>query len=160
MNDFFSDDKIGKGDLQDSKKGRKTATNRKTTSILQQLLWDAPHGTVSDFIPGRVSLCLDLPVMIQANTAMELCITKGQEGTVYRWQTTTGSRGQMMLDTLFIKLTKPPQNMKLDGLPENVIPIVHTSNNVQCRLPDDTMIHIMRTQVEVIPNFGMTDFVS
>ena len=121
MNDFFSDDKIGKGDLQDSKKSRKTATNHKITSIpdnLQWLLWDAPHGTVSDFIPGKLSLCLDLPIMIRANAATELYITKGQEGTVDGWQTMTGSRGQTMLDTLFVKLTEPPQNVKLDGLPE------------------------------------------
>ena len=121
--DFFSDDRVGKAEtrLDDKKKGRKTVTNRKIAAIpdnLQKLLWDAPHGTVSDFIPGKLSLCLDLPVMIRVNAATELCITKGQEATVYVWQSGLGSHDQQVLNTLFVKLTNPPQNVKLDGLPE------------------------------------------
>jgi hypothetical protein len=163
--DFFSDDKIGRVESQgDGKKNaRKFSTNRRVASIsdnLQRLLWEAPHGTVSDFIPGKLSLCLDLPVMIRANAATELCITKGQEGTVYAWQAGVGSRGQRVLDTLFVKLTNPPQTVKLDGLPENVVPIVPKCNSVSCRLPDDSTVQISRTQVEVIPNFAMTDFAS
>jgi hypothetical protein len=165
LTDFYSDDRVGKVETEgsDKKKARKTATNRRISSIpdnLQRLLWDAPHGTVSDFIPGKLSLCVDLPVMIRANAATELCITKGQEGTVYAWQSGLGSRGQQVLDTLFVKLTNPPQTVKLDGLPENVVPLVPNSNSVECRLPDDSTVRISRTQVEVIPNFAMTDFAS
>ena len=121
---------------------------------------DAPYGTVFNFTPGKLSLCLDLSVMIQANSATELCMTKGQEATVYTWQSACSSQDQLILDTLFIKLTNPPQNVKIDGLSENVVPIVSSSKNVVCQLPDDTEIHISRSQVDVIPNFSMTDFAS
>ena len=165
LTDFFSDDKMEKtgAQLYEKRKERKIATNHRISFIpddLQQVVWNAPHSTVSDFIPGKLSLCLDMPVMIRANAATELCITKGQEGTVYAWQSGIGSRGQQVLDTLFVQLTNPPQNVKLDGLPENVVPIVPVSNSVECYLPDDSSILISRTQVEVIPNFAMTDFAS
>ena len=163
LTDFFSDDRVGKVEDRDKKKGRKIATNHKISSIpdnLQQLLWDAPSGTVSDFIAGKLSLCLDLPVMIRANAVTELCITKGQEEMVYAWQSGLGSRGQQVLNTLFVKLTNPLQNVKLDGLPDNVVPLVPNSNSIECHLPDDSTVHISRTQVEVIPNFAMTDFTS
>ena len=108
------------------------------------LLWDAPHGTMSNFIPGKLSLCLDLPIMIWVNAATELCITKGQKGTVYSWLARVGSHGQQVLDTLFVKLSNPLQNIKLDHLPENVVPLVSNSNNVECHLHDDTYIHLSR----------------
>lgn len=80
--------------------------------------------------------------MIQANAAMELCIIKGQEGTVYGWQLGTGSHGQQVIDMLFVKLIDPPQNVHFEGLPENVIPLVRESKKIECFLPDDTSIHI------------------
>jgi len=48
---------------------------------------------------------------------------------VYAWQSTTGSQGQHLLDTLFVKLSNPPQNMKFDGLPENIVSLVPTVTN-------------------------------
>ena len=163
LTDFFSDNRVEKVEDRNKKKGRKIATNCKISSILdnlQQLLWDTSSGTVSDFIPEKLSLCLDLPVMIWANAVTDLCITKSQEGTVYAWQSRLSSQGQQVLDTLFIKLTNPPQNIKLDGLLENVIPLVPNSNSVECCLPDDSTVRISRTQVKLIPNFAMTDFAS
>ena len=160
--DFFSDDKVGLPE-GNKKKGRKTVANQKVFSIsdgVQRLLWDAPHSTVSDFIPGKLSLCHNMPVMIRANVATELCITKGQEGTVYAWQARISSHGQQVLDTLFVKLANPPQNVKLDGLPDNVVPLVPDSDNVECQLPDDTSICISRTQVGVISNYAMMDYAS
>lgn len=59
----------------------------------------------------------------QANAATELGITKGQEGIVYAWQSSTGSRGQQVLDVLFVRLCNPPKDIKLDNLPLNVVPI-------------------------------------
>ncbi|KAF8167002.1 hypothetical protein K438DRAFT_1476124, partial [Mycena galopus ATCC 62051] len=44
-------------------------------------LWEAP-ACASDNIPGKLSLCVGMPVMIRNNDATELCITKGQEATV------------------------------------------------------------------------------
>ena len=87
-------------------------------------------------------------------------MTKGQDAIMYNWQATKGSRGQCMLDTLFVKLINPPQTMQLDNLPENVVPLTRTITNTQCLLPNDTTINISRSQVEVLPNFAITDYTS
>ena len=96
-------------------------------------------------------------MIIQLNSATELCMTKGQEAIMYNWQATTGSRGQCLLDTLFVKLVNPPQTVQLDSLPENVVPLIRTTTSTQCLLPNDTTISISRSQVEVLPNFAITD---
>ncbi|KAF8228675.1 hypothetical protein L208DRAFT_1290318 [Tricholoma matsutake] len=87
-------------------------------------------------------------------------MTKGQDAIVYDWQTTRGSRGQCMLDTLFVKLVNLPQTVQLDNLPENVVPLTRTITNTQCVLPNGATINISRSQVEVLPNFAMTDYTS
>ena len=48
-----------------------------------------------------------MPVIIRNNDATELCITKGQEGHVVRWQAGRGPHGQLVLDTHFLKLDQP-----------------------------------------------------
>ncbi|KAF8872047.1 hypothetical protein BD779DRAFT_1386038, partial [Infundibulicybe gibba] len=101
-----------------------------------------------------------MPVMIRTNSATELCITRGQEGWVYGWQAEVGSRGQNVLGVLFVKLANPPQSVKFDGLPENVVPLLRTSTTTLCNLPDDSTISVTRSQVEVLPNFAMTDYAS
>ena len=65
-----------------------------------------------------------------------------------------------MLDTLFVELSNPPFPVKLDDLPLNVIPLTRTSVTTCCRLPDDSSLSISRSQVEVHPNFAMTDYAS
>jgi hypothetical protein len=105
-------------------------------------------------------LAVEMPVMIRCNIATELCITKGQEALVYGWQATTGSNGQQVLETLFVKLVNPPSSVHFDGLPENVIPITPTSTIVVCSLPDDTKVCITQHHVEVLPKFSMTDHAS
>ena len=97
--------------------------------------------------------------MIRNNSATELCITKGQEATVHSWQSTVGSRGQRMLETLFVTLINPPQSVKIEGLSENVV-LTRTSVHITCMLPDDTSINLNKNQVEVLPNFFMTDYSS
>src|ERR1700733_13981265 len=87
-------------------------------------------------------------------------MTKGQNATVYDWQVTQGSRGQCMLDTLFVKLMNPPQSVQLENLPLNVVPLTRTITNTQCLLPSDETINISRSQVEALPNFAMTDYAS
>ncbi|KAF5344365.1 hypothetical protein D9758_013250 [Tetrapyrgos nigripes] len=102
-------------------------------------------------------------VMIRYNSATELCITKGQEGYVHGWKAKTGKHGKLVLDVLFIKLHKPPNPpapIKFDGLPENVVPITRNTVRIECKLSDDSEIAISRTQVEILPNFAMTDFAS
>ena len=65
-----------------------------------------------------------------------------------------------MLETLFVELKNPPSEIQIDGLPINIVPLTCTSNSMCCYLPDDSKIQITRTQVEVLPNFAMTDYAS
>jgi hypothetical protein len=126
---------------------------------LQEMLWDLPPAA-TDHLPGKLSLCVGLPVMIRKNEATELCITKGQEGFVAGWQQCRGSSGQRMLDVLFVRLDKPPSPVQFEGLPENVVPIGRCSQKAKCALTDaeDTTIWISRDQVPVLVNFAMTDY--
>ena len=70
------------------------------TQADQEKSWDLPHHATQHF-PGKLSLCIGMPVMLHNNDATELCITKGQEGTVAGWQSFVGPHGKLVLDTLF-----------------------------------------------------------
>ena len=129
------------------------------TSKLQQELWNLPPAA-TDHIPGKLSLCIGLPVMIRHNDATELCITKGQEGFVAGWITIQGPDNQVCLETLFVRLSNPPSNVQFEGLPENVVPLTAMSQTVKCYLSDDTIIKINRKQINIPPNFSMTDYAS
>jgi hypothetical protein len=59
-----------------------------------------------------------------------------------------------------VELQNPPKPIEIDGLPLNVIPLTRTSCSVVCSLPDDQLITLSRSQVEVLPNFAMTDYSS
>jgi hypothetical protein len=98
--------------------------------------------------------------MIRYNFATEICMTRGQEGFVHGWQSKRGSSGQQVLDTLFVKLKDPPTDVKVPGLPENIVPVYPTTTNIVAMLPSDEKLHVARTQVEVLINFAMTDFAS
>ncbi|KAG6834237.1 hypothetical protein H0H93_011007, partial [Arthromyces matolae] len=101
-----------------------------------------------------------LPVIIKNNVATELGITNGQEATVFGWKEGVGNFGQRIIETLFVNLVNPPTDVQFEGLPKNVVPLSRTSVNVQCQLPDDKTLHVMRSQVDVQINFAMTDFAS
>ena len=47
------------------------------------------------------------------NDATELCITKGQEGHVVGWKSGIGSRGQLVLETLYVKVDRPAKKLIL-----------------------------------------------
>ncbi|KAJ7106600.1 hypothetical protein C8R44DRAFT_563021, partial [Mycena epipterygia] len=162
--DFYSEDVLCEGSDDRKPKGvRKTKTLKKTKDIGkkdQQELWDAWPSSTSDHIPGKLSLCLGLPIMIRNNDATELCITKGQEAIVVGWQEATGNCGQRILDTLFVELVKPPQAVKIEGLPSNVVALTRGSRKIYCAMMDDRMTYISREQVVVLPNFAMTDYAS
>ncbi len=98
--------------------------------------------------------------MIRSNLATELCITKGQEGLVHGWISGTGCKGQTILQVLFVRLVNPPQNVQFEDLPENVVPVYKTVNSTLVHLPKGPAIRVSRTQVEVLPNFAMTDYAS
>jgi hypothetical protein len=65
-----------------------------------------------------------------------------------------------VLDVLFVKLKNPPSRVQVPGLPENVVPVYPTTNNMSVTLPNDEKYLISRAQVEVLVNFAMTDFSS
>ena len=65
-----------------------------------------------------------------------------------------------MLDTHFVKLDKPAKSVKIDGLPENVVPIVKSVKTVKCVFSSDLAEYVERSQVWVVPNFSMTDYAS
>jgi hypothetical protein len=159
---FYSDDSL-RG-VHDEKEGKKWSKGKRSLAEInqkvQKLLWDMPHSSADKQIPGKLNLCIGLPVMIKCNVATELCITNGQEATVVGWQSKLGSRGQLMIDTLFLELKNPPSNIQIDGLRQNVVPMTCSTNTMTCSLPDDTKVTISKTQVEVLPNFAMTDFAS
>ncbi len=98
--------------------------------------------------------------MIRVNTATKLCMTKGQESTVYAWKEGLGSHGQRVLATLFVELNDPPTEVNIPGLPTNIVPLVRSSVTINCHLPDDTTLCIAQSQVELLLNFAMTDFSS
>jgi hypothetical protein len=85
---FYSDDSIAAnaGDTaQKPKEVWRCETVKGKTMLLahrQQQLWDAHPCFMGQHVPGKLNVCLGLPVMNRNNDATELCITKGQEGRV------------------------------------------------------------------------------
>jgi hypothetical protein len=155
-------------DTVSSNQQKKNFITRKKCSIkhnpipekIQQALWEQPTCANTKLIPGKLSICLGMPIMIQNNAATEMCITKGQEAIVHAWDSHKTPEGRDVLDTLFVKLTNPPTPVKLDGLLLNVIPLTRTCVTTSCQLPDDTSLMVSRSQVEALLNFAMTDYAS
>ena len=164
LTDFYSVDTLGvECDPVTGKKARgrpkKTTICKTISPKLQNILWNLRH-SASEHVPGKLSLCIGMPVIIRNNDATELCITKGQEGHVVGWDAKLGPSGQQMLETLFVKLDRPAKTIKIEGLPENVVPLVKNSRSIQCLCPSDVTLTISRSQVSVLPNFAMTDYAS
>jgi PIF1-like helicase len=159
---FYSEDvKALKNQFSDGRQKKINQNADFNSPQLQNALWNQPCSCTDKLIPGRIGLCVGLPVMIRSNSATELCITKGQEGHVYGWQSTVGTKGQPMIETLFVELSNPPREVCFAGLPKNVVPVLPTTTyGVQCSLHDGSKVFVNRTQVEVLPNFAMTDFSS
>jgi hypothetical protein len=165
--DFYSIDKwVTYEDIPEKITGRKrrkrvkaTESSTNITQADQEDLWELPHHATQHF-PGKLSLCIGMPVMLRNNDATELCITKGQEGTVSGWQSCVGLHGKLVLDTLFVHLKNPPHMVKFDGLPENVVPIAKMSQTIECTMKSDQIRKIEREQCCVLPNFSMTDYAS
>src|SRR5271168_857427 len=166
LTDFYSDDELGE-DIDPSalssvrKKDKKSipSSKKNLSPDMQDAVWNLRH-SASEHIPGKLSLCIGLPVMIRNNDATELCITKGQEGHVVGWKSGIGSRGQLVLETLYVKLDRPAKNINIDGLPENVVPLMKIKKSVKCTFPNGVSIPVHRSQVQVLPNFAMTVYSS
>ncbi|KXN83944.1 hypothetical protein AN958_00787 [Leucoagaricus sp. SymC.cos] len=167
--DFFSIDTIAAENTTDAsakkhrsrQKLRRHQAKRGNIPLnIQKVLWDQPACSNTKLIPAKLSLCIGMPMMIRNNAATDLCITKGQEAVVCGWQAVQGINGVRSLDTLFVRLQNPPMPVMIDGLPQNVVPLTRTSVTTCCSLPDDSSITISRSQVEVLPNFAMTEYAS
>jgi len=136
-------------DARKEKSGlRKKIKNPKQKSnvldpALQKALWTLPHGSI-EHVPGKLSICVGMPIMLHHNEATECCITKGAEGTVECWQASIGPHNMPMLDTLFIKLSNPPKTVQIEGLPDNVVPITRQSTKITCKLWNDDVVTINR----------------
>ncbi|KIK51450.1 hypothetical protein GYMLUDRAFT_136828, partial [Collybiopsis luxurians FD-317 M1] len=121
---------------------------------LQELLWDLPPSSHENHTAPVLSLCFGLPVIIRYNVATELNITKGQRATVYSWHASKGHHDKLVLDALFVMLDKPPTDIKLEGLPVNVVPLLPRKNAGYVLLPDDSKMYVSRQQVDVLPGFA------
>ena len=161
--DFHSIDHIGTPPDPSVKKKRgrkpKSAKSKDLNPWLQDVVWNLSHSSTEHF-PGKLPLCIGMPVMLKNNDATELCITKGQEGFVAGWNAIKGPHGKPVLDTLFVHLDKPAKTVKIDGLPENVVPITKATKTVTCTYQSDLQESVERQQVWVLPNFAMTDYAS
>ncbi|KAJ7840443.1 hypothetical protein B0H13DRAFT_1649692, partial [Mycena leptocephala] len=159
--ELYSVDKLSASAVDRRKwKGCTQAHFKSLGPKLQHALWSATPSSTAEHIPGCLRLCVGMPVMIKDNAATELCITKGQEAVVVRWDSPIGPSGQRILDTLCVRLTNPPRDIQIPDLPLNVVPLARTSNHVTCLLRDDSLLSITREQVMVLPNFAMTDYAS
>jgi hypothetical protein len=167
LTNFYSIDKWGKEvDPSSKTKWGKSQAAPKTKHLTNEMdfedqleIWKLRHGATENF-PGKLSLCVGMPVMIRNNDATELCITKGQEGFVAGWQSTTGSHGKRVLDILFVKLDNPPMDVQIEGLPKNTVPLVMATKTISCHFPNDVTEQVERQQLWVLPNFAMTDYAS
>ena len=167
LTQFFSIDSVVAKEPEENqqrkryKAGQKRSVKHGTIPVaIQNALWEQPTCANTKLIPGKLSICIGMPVMICNNAATEMGITKGQEATVHTWDSHKTTDGRDILDTLFVELSNPPFPVKLDDLPLNVIPLTRTSVTTCCRLLDDSSLSVSRSQVEVHPNFAMTDYAS
>jgi Helitron helicase-like domain at N-terminus/PIF1-like helicase len=163
LTDFYSVDHFGEEEnpaLETKRmKKKRTLNSGEIDPVLRNVLWNLRH-SASDHIPGKLSLCIGMPIMIRNNEATELCITKGQEGHVAGWQSAIGPHGQLMLDTLFVKLDQPAKTIKIKDLPDNIVPLTKIPSSILCVTPSELALRISRSQIPVLPNFAMTDYAS
>ncbi|KAF5331416.1 hypothetical protein D9611_011867 [Ephemerocybe angulata] len=164
LEDFYSTDTLSSAEPRrfNPKKPRRVySTARVLSKSMQVNLWNQPPST-SEQIPGKLSLCIGMPVIIRHNEATELCITRGQEARVVGWSALKYPkwRGRKYLDVLYVELVNPPHPVNLPHLPKNVVPLTRHTESIEAQLSNDLYIRISRSQIPVLPNFAMTDYSS
>lgn len=138
--------------------GTITTTKVTMTPRLQRILWDLPP-SLTEHVAGTLDLCIGMPVILKTNEATELCATNGAEAHVVGWNSTRKVSEGESLKTLFVQLAKPPRDIQLEGLPKNVVPMNASPVQVKrCLLRDDSKVSLSRCQVNVLPNFAMSDY--
>ena len=144
----------------DSSRKLKDNLQKQIPISLQRTLWNIPP-KMSEHKSGILNLCKGLPLLIKYNEATECCVTNGAEAKVVDWISYLNpDNNARTLKTLFVELQNPPTPIQLPNLPLNVVPISADSKNIECEVPDGSIIKINRTQIPVIPNFAMTDYCS
>ncbi|KAF7968782.1 hypothetical protein HWV62_29334 [Athelia sp. TMB] len=133
--------------------------NKNIPSEQQHEIWDILPSN-SNHMPGKLELCVGMPVMIRFNEATECCITKGAEATVVGWDAGIKYHGMPVLETLFVELKNPPSLVQIDGLPPNVVPISRRQEDIVCILMNGEKLALSRSQVPILINFAMTDYSS
>ncbi|TFK50563.1 hypothetical protein OE88DRAFT_1631374, partial [Heliocybe sulcata] len=160
--DFYSVDKWKVPTHHNKQKHRRKSRHIHASEIIesamQDIIWGLPPNS-TQHVPGKLSICKGMPVLIKKNEATECCITNGAEAKIVSWHSHQED-SVAVLDTLFVELINPPRNIQLDGLPLNVVPLTKTSIDITCKMPDDTEERITRQQIPVLPNFAMTDYAS
>lgn len=154
---FFAIDRLNE------KTGRKAGGERKNSRLSpaeRELLLKLPSSN-TEKVPGKLEICIGIPVILKKNEATELGMTNGAEGVVVGWVATEkANESKATLDTLFVKLTQPVRDIHIGSLPTNVVPIVSRSESIDCRHLDGTKRSVIRQQVPVNLNFAMTDYSS
>lgn len=153
--EFYSIDNANSAECTDRvRKKRRVAL----TEIEKHILWNLPPGKSSS-IPGKLTICQGMPVIIKRNEATELCITNGAEGHVYDWHFEIVNNKNTLV-TIFVKLFNPPKQIHLPTLPPNVVPVPRRTEQIVCQLPNGQTRTINRSQVCINLNFAMTDYCS
>ncbi|KAJ3552729.1 hypothetical protein NM688_g3999 [Phlebia brevispora] len=163
---FFSNDRVGKKELDDSARAERRAAIKNSKSTFgigglnareREILWSLSPAKTNN-LPSVLKLCIGLPVMLKHNEATELSATNGAEGIVVGWQAYPLTNEKQALRVVFVQLTNPPQPVQLNDLPLNVVPVVANTQSVDAVLPNDEPKTIRRQQPWMLPNFAMTDF--
>ncbi|KZV98464.1 hypothetical protein EXIGLDRAFT_712983 [Exidia glandulosa HHB12029] len=151
LHTFYSRDSIdtNRGENRVKGKRHKYVWTRHISAGLRNQLWDN--------VPGTLQLCKGMPVIIKKNLATECGVTNGAEGTVVDWIATPLPDNKYALDVVFIQLFRN-KTMQIPGLPKGIVPIYAVKEVIDCHLLDDTIMTIQREQVQMLPNFGMTDY--
>ncbi|KAF7971978.1 hypothetical protein HWV62_19317 [Athelia sp. TMB] len=139
--------------LKDQRRVDKGVVNkaRKSCDIPEEQqieIWNLPASS-TDHVPGRLDLCVGMPVMVRHKDATECCITKGAEANVAYWESSLGPHGRPVLDTLFVKLKNPATDVQIEGLPVNIVPLTQRVDKVLAKLKTGNTISISRHQVPV-----------
>ena len=112
---FYSIDSVASKEPEDNLQNKRYNAGRKRSVKhglipveIQNALWEQPTCANTKLIPGKLSICIGMPVMIRNNAATEMGITKGQEAIVHTWDSHKSKDGKDVLDTLFVELSNPP----------------------------------------------------
>ncbi|KAI0349497.1 hypothetical protein OH77DRAFT_1464029 [Trametes cingulata] len=125
---------------------------------LQDALWKLRPALTNNHA-GILTICEDMPVLLKMNEATELCATNGAPGIVVGWDAHSDNQGREILDVLFVRLTQTKEDVHIEGLPPNVVPIGRNCRTIKCTLPiGDLQVSIRRQQVACLPHFAVTDF--